>query len=328
MAQDKRSLHTNAISKRRTMPQDHPAIIEQKGTPQLSCPFASFAKEDELQPLDHLSSLPRPPDSLPTPPDTGEHYIIDKQMQSTHSSPVPPPPAAPASVTGSLSKCPIRLLDERPPEEIAEYFETHKHEIPRSHEVCVKRYQSNEQSIRQLDAKYGNLVNMIQGLGMKHQPLLPRENEGAELDKDEHEKSIYKSGEGKVDDWVGALGPAVMEDTTNEDARAILPEREGHFERSLKEIRVGESPSRPWGISVPVGTASHVEDILSGQMGTEPKQKPTTESPSSIDFKPKEGTGVQTSKDSTANVVFSGPVFIGYSPDQAAEFLKQIGMKK
>ena len=36
--------------------------------------------------------------------------------------------------------CPIRFLDQHSPVEAATYFENHKHEIPRSHEICVKRY--------------------------------------------------------------------------------------------------------------------------------------------------------------------------------------------
>ena len=54
-----------------------------------------------------------------------------------------------------------------------QYFEKHKHELPRSHEVCINRFQSNAQSIEELDRKYGDLVSMIQGLGQKHQDYLP-----------------------------------------------------------------------------------------------------------------------------------------------------------
>jgi len=61
-------------------------------------------------------------------------------------------------------------MDQHSPEEIAKYFENHKHEIPRSHAICVNRFQRNGESMRQIDEKYGNLVNMIQGLGQKHKP--------------------------------------------------------------------------------------------------------------------------------------------------------------
>ena len=59
----------------------------------------------------------------------------------------------------------------------------------------MRRYQSNEEQIRQLDAKYGNLVSMIQGLGAKHKEMLPEEpgeeagSEVAEVDKRSNEKN-------------------------------------------------------------------------------------------------------------------------------------------
>ena len=149
----------------------------------------------------------------------------------------PPPPedAAP--------KCPIRYLDQHSPEELAKYVENHKHEIPRSHEVCVKRYQANEESIRSLDAKYGSLVKMIQGLGEKHKPMLPAdaEREGAD------EPTLDATSMAKVHQWADALpvGDAPVASTDGSE------ERTGHFERPLDEVRLGESPSRPWGIRVP-----------------------------------------------------------------------------
>jgi hypothetical protein len=152
--------------------------------------------------------------------------------------------SAPPSVAGSAAKCPIRYLDQHSPEEVARYFETHKHEIPRSHEVCVKRYQRNEDGIRRLDAKYGNLVSMIQGLGQKHQPMLPTEEEEDAL---EAERASNK----RVENWAKDVSADGVE---NEERQQADHEetREGRFDRPLKEIRVGESPSRPWGISVPL----------------------------------------------------------------------------
>lgn len=159
------------------------------------------------------------------------------------------PTSAAPSIEGSAPVCPIRFLDQHTPEEVAKYFEEHKHELPRSHEVCVKRYQSNAESIRQLDAKYGNLVSMIQGLGHKHQPLLP---DKPELDEDEREEEDGQGGRDRVNKWAKAVsecmdddGPVVTDSAEGQDER--LP----HFDRPLKEIRVGESPSRPWGITVP-----------------------------------------------------------------------------
>ena len=154
--------------------------------------------------------------------------------------------SAPPSAVESVPKCPIRYLDQHSPEEVAAYFETHKHEIPRSHEVCVRRYQRNEADIRKLDAKYGSLVNMIQGLGQKHQPMLATKEDEDSIDLDEVSNH-------RVENWAQAVGA----DGEVDDAEQIAPpaeddDRESRFDRPLKEVRVGESPSRPWGISVPI----------------------------------------------------------------------------
>lgn len=151
----------------------------------------------------------------------------------------------PPSVNGVTPKCPIRFLDKHSPEELAEYFAHHKHEIPRSHEICVRRYQSNAESIRQLDAKYANLASLIQDLGVKHQPMLTT-NEG-----DGH-TAIAKSSAEKVEEWAENVKElstdANMEDTISQSKP---DSRLGVFDRPFKEVRVGESPSRPWGIPVP-----------------------------------------------------------------------------
>ncbi|CAI0646786.1 unnamed protein product [Colletotrichum noveboracense] len=155
---------------------------------------------------------------------------------------------------GSPAKCPIRYLDQHSPEEIAHYVETHKHELPRSHEVCVRRYQKNEVQIKKLDAKYGNLVNMIQGLSALHQPMLPSSQQ-------EQEETDRASNE-RVENWAKAVTA-----TATDDAEQSLPAledaeeaRQSHFDRPLKEVRVGESPSRPWGISVPVYERNGLDD--------------------------------------------------------------------
>ncbi|CRK12934.1 hypothetical protein BN1723_017316, partial [Verticillium longisporum] len=88
-----------------------------------------------------------------------------------------------AQSSGNAAKCPIRYLDQHSPEEIAHYVETHKHELPRSHEVCVRRYQRSEDQIRKLDAKYGNLVSMVQCLSTLHKPMLPTSQMQEEIDK-------------------------------------------------------------------------------------------------------------------------------------------------
>lgn len=153
-----------------------------------------------------------------------------------------------ASVRSSAARCPIRYMDDHSPEELAKYFEAHKHEIPRSHAICVARFQRSSATMRQIDAKYGNLVNMIQGLSARHKPLLPESGENG------------TSAE-RVEKWaedVSSKSPhlatlsTVEEDETPEPKAADEEERLGHFERPLREVRVGESPSRPWGIPVPI----------------------------------------------------------------------------
>jgi len=164
---------------------------------------------------------------------------------------------SPAISLVEVPACPIRYLDQHSPEDIAEYFEQHKHELPRSHEVCVKRFQDNADSIRELDAKYGNLVSMIQGLGQKHQPMLPdtppQDNGAAEEDEEQLSNQ-------KIKQWAKSVSEDHPEDGGNEHtsrtnsnpASSILEdERIPHFDRPLKEIRVGESPSRPWGVPIP-----------------------------------------------------------------------------
>ncbi|KAI6250225.1 hypothetical protein HI914_01776 [Erysiphe necator] len=146
----------------------------------------------------------------------------------------------PNSATTS-SKCPIRYLGQRSPEEVARYFEVHKHEIPRSHEICLKRQQKNEDHIRKLDAKYGDLVNIIEVLGQKHQPLLP----------DTHKKLDTPLGSNeRLESWVRNVSC----DESNQENKQESSDKNDQVpmsDRPLKEVRVGESPSRPWGISVP-----------------------------------------------------------------------------
>ena len=258
------------------------------------------------------------PDSLPTPPHMQEHFERKPALEGNNDGSISPCP----SITGSISKCPIRMLDERSPEEIAEYFEHHKHEIPRNHEICVKRFQSNPERIRQLDAKYGNLVNMIQGLGMKHQPLLPAKGDeegSSEVDA----KSIKK-----VENWADN----VKENPEEVDLHSILlanpsdtDAREGHFDRPLKEVRVGESPSRPWGISVPGAAA--IPDTVESEAVPTPIEPETRQRRGSIEQMtiPLKGLGVGGQNDDKPQMVFTGPVFIGYSAEQAASLIEKCG---
>ncbi|KAK3498620.1 hypothetical protein B0T13DRAFT_470079 [Neurospora crassa] len=151
----------------------------------------------------------------------------------------------------AASKCPIRFLDKHSPEEIARYVETHKHEIPRSHEVCVRRYQKNEEQVRKLDAKYGNLVNMIEDLSHLHKPMLPSPATGDQYQ--DHEQVDRTSNE-RVANWaksVSASDPQAAPEYQDDQPVEDEEEREGRFDRPLREVRLGESPSRPWGIPVP-----------------------------------------------------------------------------
>ncbi|KAI1437568.1 hypothetical protein GGR50DRAFT_644308 [Xylaria sp. CBS 124048] len=150
------------------------------------------------------------------------------------------------------TKCPIRYLDQHSPEEIANYLEKHKHELPRSHAICVMRYQNNEAHMRKLDAKFGTLTGMIEKISKMHQMMLlerdmrPRREirEIAEIGK------TYES----VEDWTHTVSATVA---GHPDQTALVDEakdggRQCRFDRPMKEVRVGESPSRPWGISVPI----------------------------------------------------------------------------
>ena len=331
----------------------------------LECRFASMAatrKRQQAYIKSDVSDFKRH-DSLPTPPEPKEQIEIDPIAAEFHTADFSSPPP---SATGSASKCPIRFLDQHSPEEVARYFENHKHEIPRSHEICVKRYQSNSESIRQLDAKYGNLVSMIQGLGVKHQPLLPTK-EG----EDDEAAGFEQESIEKVEKWtVDCSDEHAGITTQTQDHDASGDDREGHFDRPLKEIRVGESPSRPWGISVPYAeglalSISSGKDLEEEQVREresiqqrhhetstteEPKGKCPFSNlgPNGFREKPEQRdeaaatppamNGVKTPKDDRATpkttqavfgaqpkMVFTGPVFIGYSAEQAAILLRQLG---
>lgn len=294
------------------LPNGHPTVATD-GLGVSRCPYAQASTQESKvskSKTTHTQDASSEPSF--TPREASSHLEAPSSKQDALDKSSPPP-----SVTGSFAKCPIRLLDERPPEEIAEYFETHKHEIPRSHEICVKRYQSNAQSIRLLDAKYGNLVNMIQGLGIKHQPLLPT-SDGNKAEKGPATKSETNNSLG---DWANSIAnePAKQ---PSEVAQSETEEREGHFERPLREIRVGESPTRPWGIRVP--------DV---------EPAPSANIPNNADIvsdrlehlTPKDGGRAETlrndpsprSNPRSAQMVFTGPVFIGYTPEREAELLRQ-----
>jgi proteasome activator subunit 4 len=290
------------------------------------------------------------------------------------------PASATASVaaSGSAAVCPIRFLDQHNPEEVAQYFEKHKHELPRSHEVCITRFQSNQESIEQLDRKYGNLVNMIQGLGQKHQVWLPEDPEDAIEEEPELEPNMSTNAKAdtKVQNWASAVSASLHDGTPppEEESEVHVQDetRTAHFDRPLKEVRVGESPSRPWGISIPakytnaessssvgsVPTASPQLPLDTGRpiaetpqktgkcpfdhraMGQTPGQQPPHSAPL-----PQSQPGLTTPRMPPAEplpqpqipeqqereaknpkmipqMVFNGPVFLGYPPDQLLVLLQ------
>lgn len=297
-----------------------------------------------------------------TPVDPTPHQSADPICAAMYAETMSSPP----SVTGSAAKCPIRYLDQHSPEEVARYFETHKHEIPRSHEICVKRYQRNEEDIRKLDAKYGNLVSMIQGLGQKHQPMLPAKEEDDTME-------VEQASNERVENWAKAVSADGEGHEEELDAPEDEEDREGRFDRPLKEIRVGESPSRPWGISVPIleppegqrpvsppsapvsvehapkqsgkcpfghGSQVKVEEKLASPQTPEkptgkcpfPHARKAREQSASLTPQPEPAVQAQptfiqpaeipkTNGGMVPQMIFTGPVFIGYPMEQAIAFM-------
>jgi hypothetical protein len=244
-----------AISPRTDTMTSMSTVLEQDFTVEgkkgrLDCPFSAKKEEPMMKDLGvQTSETPKEGDlvgaSDPTP-----HHPSDPICAAMYGEALRLP--VPSVVSPSSAKCPIRFLDQHSPEEIARYVETHKHEIPRSHEICVRRYQKNEEQIRKLDAKYGSLVGMIKDLSQLHLPMLP----AAETDA-ERRMEVDQASNERVGNWaqdVSAAGPSNAAEGVgpgDADDTAAAEGRESHFDRPLKEVRVGESPSRPWGISVP-----------------------------------------------------------------------------
>lgn len=308
-----------------SLPEGHPEVDEQDfttpgATPgRLGCPFAAMAAQRKRAAAD--AGGPQKP--LTPTTGMGEDPIAAEFHRSASHS--PPPSAA-----GSGAKCPIRFLDQHKPEEVAQYFENHKHEIPRSHEVCIKQYQTNEESVRKLDAKYGSLVNMIQGLGMKHKPMLPEEaNTNAELDDGQ---AMSEKGVAKIQQWAGTIsapppaeeGPIHETDEANAPPDTVEESRTPRFERDLRDVRLGESPSRPWGIQVPAEFEDQVENNGSSsghRGGHDPQvdQIPTSQ-PVPLASKGEEARPISQK----SPLVFNGPVFFGYSAEDMARLLQEV----
>ncbi|RSL65387.1 hypothetical protein CEP54_004273 [Fusarium duplospermum] len=183
--------------------------------------------------------------------DTTPHHSMDPICAAMYAESTSQQARTNGSSTG---KCPIRYMDKHSPAEIAHYVETHKHELPRSHEICLRRYQRDEDQIKKIDSKYGDIVSMIEGLGQLHQPMLPE----AEDDPTRPSDVAQPSNE-RVENWA----QAVSVNSDPNDAREPIQEdgdRQSHFDRPFREVRVGESPSRPWGISVPPYDPSAQDD--------------------------------------------------------------------
>lgn len=313
----------------------------------LQCPFTSMTNSKRL---DSANISPRHSDLISnlsshkfksghqTSPSDGKdvahHGLADPICAALHAETHLLPPL----VTASASKCPIRYMDQHSPEEIARYFESHKHEIPRSHEICVKRYQRNEEDIRKLDAKYDNLASLIAWLSEMHKRILAGE-EIAEASETERTQSE------RVETWAKAVTAEDVEDT--EVAILLDEEREGHFDRPMKEVRVGESPTRPWGIPVPFGGQSgllssdpqrHASPAIPIRVTTASAPKSEREFSSHHSHKPKEelhadspsqsaffhaSDVAQISKDGQPKMIFTGPVFIGYPIEQAVTLVRE-----
>ncbi len=341
------------------------------GTPsKLGCPFASGSRRGSLAtPRSSTSRL-----SLRGRRSKRPSFTDPIRAEICGNDPASASPSVAAS--GSAAVCPIRFLDQHDPEEVAKYFEKHKHELPRSHEICITRFQSNQESIEKLDRKYGNLVNMIQGLGQKHQAWLPEEPEEAVEEQPNPEMMSDIKADAKVQKWATAVsaslqdGNALHEDEL-QDA-ALDEARITHFDRPLKEVRLGESPSRPWGITIPakytnedssssVGSAptaspqlpldtSHPVSQMSQKLGKCPFDRPATgEIPQRQEIQsamqsprhdvptpfpvppPERQTQTHAQEPPTKEpeapkvvpqMVFNGPVFLGYPPDQLISLLQ------
>ncbi|KAK6843368.1 hypothetical protein PG987_004228 [Apiospora arundinis] len=227
-------LPTTMTSMSTILEQDFTVEGKKKGS--LDCPFSRpISEEAEVQDVQDGSHQ----GNVDSTPHQSSDPICAAMYEETGSQH--------ASAQGGASKCPIRYMDQHSPEEIAHYLETHKHELPRSHEVCVRRYQKNEEHIRKLDAKYGSLVHMVEGLSRIHQPMLPEQDTRPQSD-------VERTSDERVQTWAETVS-AVTDDpdrTALEGNSSVDDDRQSHFDRPLKEVRVGESPSRPWGISVPI----------------------------------------------------------------------------
>lgn len=238
---------TDKLTSQSTLLEQDFTVEGQKG--QLNCPFSS-PRRPAVEDGEDVADTADVGVEDPTPHHSADPICAAMYEENAH---------APAPAAAHNAQCPIRFMDKHSPEEIAHYIETHKHEIPRSHEVCVRRYQKNEEQIRKLDAKYGNLVNMIQDLSHLHKPMMPE----GEHELDQQDRASTK----RVENWANGVSSADEADDPDvlEDEGRLADDRESRFDRPLKEVRVGESPSRPWGISVPAPNPSEQQNARTAE---------------------------------------------------------------
>ncbi|KAL8739705.1 MAG: hypothetical protein Q9184_008573 [Pyrenodesmia sp. 2 TL-2023] len=175
---------------------------------------------------------------------------------------------------------------------------------------------------------------MIQGLGQKHQPLLHTRVEGENVSQGRNSQENVEVWAHKVD-GDGEASINGQDDVNGNDGVAddiTDGQRDGRFDRPLKEIRVGESPSRPWGISVP-----QAAPIRSSAVSAEAKpdldasHEPGLSTPLSAPVEEKRTRSHARRDDSSdrrPKMLFTGPVFVGYAPDQITDILTRTGLGK
>ncbi|KAH8737592.1 hypothetical protein BGZ61DRAFT_438618 [Ilyonectria robusta] len=330
----------------------------------LGCPFSQPATTSGSE--DHQNDVRDPTPHQSTDPICAAMYAESTSQQARTNG-------------SSAGKCPIRYMDKHSPAEIAHYVETHKHELPRSHEICLRRYQRDEDQVKKIDSKYGDIVSMIEGLGQLHQPMLPEADEEPPRPSD-----VVQEPNERVENWAQAVSVNSDPEDTQVEPPQMDNDRQNNFDRPLKEIRVGESPSRPWGIHVPSYEPLGLDDDLllsppaapvrmpSPVPSVRSTQTPTKKAPGKCPFDhtkfaalgmppphahheaqpsstaletpdmpsvtPKEEAPHDTSVPpqptfinpdmakgggNMPQMIFTGPVFIGYPMDQAIQFMNQ-----
>jgi len=212
--------------------------------------------------------------------------------------------------------------------------------------------------------------------------LLPEVDDEAVVDEDGEVQP-----ESRVQNWAKAVSVS-LENNVDEPQTAPVEDdddRLSHFDRPLKDVRVGESPSRPWGITVPERyaaesgamstrsdpTASPLETPMVAEPGspakgkcpfdhknmkfdaappqpalreeapTQPQAQPQAPGQSPPRDQPPPASQPEQrppcthptgfaeesvpSKPGGVQMVFNGPVFLGYGMEQALALLQQGG---